>query len=121
MVVADWLNVAKPEEDYIIILDADMIMREPLDPVAMGVKPGTATVDYIGSPWLLFLPPLRSLLLSFLLPPVPSPFVFSPSLTHMSAQMHSHLRECAYDMATAQFAFPLGKGRKVAYRQVGRN
>jgi hypothetical protein len=40
VIVADWLNVAKPEEDYIIILDADMIMRQPLDPVAMGVKPG---------------------------------------------------------------------------------
>eukprot|EP00884_Botryococcus_braunii_P005119 jgi/Botrbrau1/14608/Bobra.67_2s0008.1 len=48
VVVADWLHVAKPQEDYIIILDADMVMREPLDPVAMGVKPGWAVAAFFG-------------------------------------------------------------------------
>ena len=38
--VLDWLEKARPQEEYILILDADMIMRRPLDPVRLGVRPG---------------------------------------------------------------------------------
>jgi hypothetical protein len=38
--VQDWLTRTNPQEDYILILDADMIMLKPFDPVKMGVAPG---------------------------------------------------------------------------------
>jgi len=38
--VLDWLEKARPAEEYILILDADMIMRRPFDPVRLGVRPG---------------------------------------------------------------------------------
>jgi hypothetical protein len=38
--VAHWLEKAQPVEEYILILDADMIMLKPFDPVKMGVRPG---------------------------------------------------------------------------------
>ena len=38
--VLDWLEKTQPQEEYILILDADMIMRRPLDPVRLGVRPG---------------------------------------------------------------------------------
>lgn len=38
--VLDWLEKAQPPEEYILILDADMIMRRPFDPVRLGVRPG---------------------------------------------------------------------------------
>ena len=38
--VMDWLRKVQPQEDYILILDADMIMLKPFDPVKMGVLPG---------------------------------------------------------------------------------
>ena len=38
--VLSWYMTAKPTEDYIIIVDADMIIMKPFDPVQMGVKPG---------------------------------------------------------------------------------
>ena len=31
-----------PEEEYILVIDADMIMRSPFFPKAMGVAPGTS-------------------------------------------------------------------------------
>ena len=39
--VFSWYKATKPKQDYIIIVDADMIMLKPFDPVTMGVKPGT--------------------------------------------------------------------------------
>ena len=39
--VLSWYMTAKPTEDYIIIVDADMIIMKPFDPVQMGVKPGS--------------------------------------------------------------------------------
>ncbi len=38
--VQDWMSKTNPQEDYILILDADMIMLKPFDPVKMGVAPG---------------------------------------------------------------------------------
>ncbi len=38
--VLDWLEKAQPREEYILILDADMIMRRPFEPVRLGVRPG---------------------------------------------------------------------------------
>ena len=38
--VLDWLEKTQPREEYILILDADMIMRRPFDPVRLGVRPG---------------------------------------------------------------------------------
>ena len=40
MAVLDWLEKVQPREEYILILDADMIMRRALDPVRLGVRPG---------------------------------------------------------------------------------
>ena len=33
---------AKPKEDFILVIDADMIMRQPFDPVALQAGPGWA-------------------------------------------------------------------------------
>ncbi len=38
--VQDWMTKKNPQEDYILILDADMIMLKPFDPIKMGVAPG---------------------------------------------------------------------------------
>lgn len=32
----------QPTEDFILVIDADMIMRQPFDPVALGAGPGWA-------------------------------------------------------------------------------
>lgn len=37
-----WLQDVKPQEDFILVIDADMIMRQPFDPVALGAGPGWA-------------------------------------------------------------------------------
>ena len=34
------LQDVEPEEDYILVIDADMIMRSPFFPKALGVSPG---------------------------------------------------------------------------------
>ena len=56
----DWLQKVQPQEEYILILDADMIMLKPFDPVKMGVLPGlpctawlymhTAAAGFAGAP-----------------------------------------------------------------------
>ena len=38
--VRDWLQKAQPPEDIILIIDDDAIMRRPLYPEKLGVKPG---------------------------------------------------------------------------------
>ena len=38
--VYSWYMNTKPKEDYIVIVDADMIILKPFDPIQMGVKPG---------------------------------------------------------------------------------
>ena len=40
--VATWLREARPGEEYILIVDSDMIFRRPLLPGTLGVQPGTA-------------------------------------------------------------------------------
>lgn len=44
--VMDWLEKTQPVEEYILILDADMIMLKPFDPVAMGVRPGEVSFSW---------------------------------------------------------------------------
>ena len=36
------LQDVQPTEDFILVIDADMIMRQPFDPVALGAGPGWA-------------------------------------------------------------------------------
>lgn len=38
--VYSWYMNTKPTEDYIVIVDADMIILKPFDPIQMGVKQG---------------------------------------------------------------------------------
>ena len=42
--VSHWLERTRPVEEYILILDADMIMLKPFDPVKMGVRPGEHSI-----------------------------------------------------------------------------
>lgn len=39
--VKDWLEKAQPQEDYILIIDSDTIMREAFDVDEMGIRPGS--------------------------------------------------------------------------------
>ena len=39
--VLDWLQKTNPSEEYILIIDADMIMRKPMLPHKLGAGPGT--------------------------------------------------------------------------------
>ncbi|CAL8472223.1 g11765 [Coccomyxa elongata] len=41
-----WLEEREPKEDFILIVDADNIMRFPLDPVELKVEPGWAFSGY---------------------------------------------------------------------------
>ena len=38
----------KPTEDFILVIDADMIMRQPFDPIGMGAGPGWAISAFFG-------------------------------------------------------------------------
>lgn len=40
--VATWLREARPQEEFILIVDSDMVFRRPLLPSPLGVQPGTA-------------------------------------------------------------------------------
>ena len=40
MAVLDWLSKVDVKEDYVLIIDADMIMRAPINPVDFGAEPG---------------------------------------------------------------------------------
>ncbi len=46
--VIDWLAHNEIEEDFVLILDADMIMRAPFIPEDLGAKEGTAISAYYG-------------------------------------------------------------------------
>ncbi|CAK0787343.1 hypothetical protein CVIRNUC_010562 [Coccomyxa viridis] len=43
-----WLQDVEPEEDYILVIDADMIMRSPFFPKQLGVSPGWAVSAFFG-------------------------------------------------------------------------
>lgn len=45
----DWRwQETDPEEEFILVIDADMIMRTPFNPVTLGAKPGTAISAFFG-------------------------------------------------------------------------
>ncbi|PSC69020.1 peptidyl serine alpha-galactosyltransferase [Micractinium conductrix] len=47
--VADWLaHTDVADEDYILLIDADMIMRRPVLPQELGAAPGTAVSGFFG-------------------------------------------------------------------------
>ena len=39
--VTEWLKEVDIEEDYVLMMDTDMFLRAPVNPVALGVKRGT--------------------------------------------------------------------------------
>ena len=45
-----WLaDSEEPKQvDYVLYIDADMLLRQPMDPVAMGVKPGVVVSEHVG-------------------------------------------------------------------------
>jgi hypothetical protein len=45
---------AEPKEEYILIVDADNIMRFPFDPVQLRVEPGARTQELMPLPFLAF-------------------------------------------------------------------
>ena len=42
----DWLQKVQPQEEYILILDADMIILKPFDPIKMGVLSGMPCIAF---------------------------------------------------------------------------
>lgn len=42
LITCYWVQDVHPTEDFILVIDADMIMRQPFDPVALGAGPGWA-------------------------------------------------------------------------------
>lgn len=46
--IARWLEEAKPVADVILITDADMLLRAPMDPGELGVAPGKPVAAYYG-------------------------------------------------------------------------
>lgn len=50
--VEDWLTRTNPQEEHILILDADMIILKPFDPIKMGVAPG---IDCLHPAHVMFL------------------------------------------------------------------
>lgn len=46
--VIDWLANNDVKEDYVLIIDADMIMRSPFLPIESGAKPGWAVAAFFG-------------------------------------------------------------------------
>lgn len=46
--VIDWLARNDVKEEYVLIIDADMIMRQPFIPEAVGAMPGRAVAAFFG-------------------------------------------------------------------------
>lgn len=42
----DWLQKTQPQEEYILIIDADMIMRTPMLPQELGAGPGVCKIAH---------------------------------------------------------------------------
>ncbi|GAB4815655.1 hypothetical protein N2152v2_002701 [Parachlorella kessleri] len=48
LAVLDWMSKVEVKEDFVLVIDADMIMREPFIPEELGAKPGWAVAAYFG-------------------------------------------------------------------------
>lgn len=46
--IIDWLAKNDVKEDYVLVIDADMIMREPFTPEEAGARPGRAVSAFFG-------------------------------------------------------------------------
>ena len=48
--IMHWVNEAEEarDVDYVLYIDADMLLRKPMDPVALGVRPGVVVSEHVG-------------------------------------------------------------------------
>jgi hypothetical protein len=46
--VLHWVTHAKPTEQYVLILDSDMILLRPISPADLGLRPGRGHAAYYG-------------------------------------------------------------------------
>lgn len=46
--VMHWVREAKIDETYVLFIDADMLLRAPIDPVALGVRKGLVVSEHVG-------------------------------------------------------------------------
>ncbi|KAG8460159.1 hypothetical protein KFE25_014304 [Diacronema lutheri] len=46
--LAHWLQATRIDEDYILYVDADMLLRRPIDVLAMGARRGTVVSERVG-------------------------------------------------------------------------
>jgi len=46
--ILHWVTNAKPAEDYVLILDSDMLLMRPILPAELGLRPGHAHAAYYG-------------------------------------------------------------------------
>lgn len=42
-----WIREARPVEEYVLFIDADMLLRAPLDPLALGAKRGVVVSEHV--------------------------------------------------------------------------
>ena len=46
--VMHWSTSANFTEDYLLFIDADMLLVRDIDPIALGAKPGTVVSEEVG-------------------------------------------------------------------------
>jgi hypothetical protein len=48
--IMHWIHESEEAKhvDYVLYIDADMLLRRPMDPIAMGVKPGVVVSEHVG-------------------------------------------------------------------------
>jgi hypothetical protein len=46
--VMHWVREAKIDETFVLFIDADMLLRAPIDPVALGVRKGLVISEHVG-------------------------------------------------------------------------
>ena len=46
--VMHWVSEEKIDETYVLFIDADMLLRAPIDPVALGVRKGLVVSEHVG-------------------------------------------------------------------------
>mmetsp|Transcript_5293 Transcript_5293/g.11496 ORF Transcript_5293/g.11496 Transcript_5293/m.11496 type:complete len:625 (+) Transcript_5293:213-2087(+) len=48
--IMHWVHESEEAKhvDYVLYIDADMLLRKPMDPIAMGVRPGVVVSEHVG-------------------------------------------------------------------------